>query len=385
MDNNEFIFIQIASYRDPELIKTIKSAFDNASYPENLRFCVCWQKDETEKLMEYENHPQVKLIIIPYNETKGACWARNLIQQNYNGEKYTLQLDSHHRFIENWDDKLIKMYNELKEKGYKKPLITTYLPSYEPDNDPLGRSSRPTKIHFKEKCDDGSILFGSSYIDDSNMINSPIEAHFYSAHFCFTSGDFCIDVKHDPNYYFTGEEMNITIRAYTHGYDLFHPHILIAWHEYTRNYRTKHWDDDKEWWKIDKISKMRNRIFFNMELPGDDIIENKEDFFGEYYYGKERTIENYEQYSGIKLKIEKNILPKVSYTYEFDIPKYENLKFLYLGFQDKNEKEIYRFDITDFTKEKIVVNFESNLKPYKYIWWPYFNDTEWGKKIDIIL
>ncbi|MFN9953297.1 MAG: GlcNAc-transferase family protein, partial [bacterium] len=30
------IFISIASYRDPELIRTIKSAIDNAAYPEEL-------------------------------------------------------------------------------------------------------------------------------------------------------------------------------------------------------------------------------------------------------------------------------------------------------------------------------------------------------------
>ena len=31
------IFIQIASYRDPELIKTIKSAIENAKKPKNKK------------------------------------------------------------------------------------------------------------------------------------------------------------------------------------------------------------------------------------------------------------------------------------------------------------------------------------------------------------
>ena len=35
----------------------------------------------------------------------------------------------------------------------------------------------------------------------------------------------------------------MTVRAFTHGYDLFYPHRVILWHEYTRNYRPKHWDD----------------------------------------------------------------------------------------------------------------------------------------------
>ena len=62
-----------------------------------------------------------------------------------------------------------------------------------------------------------------------------------------------------------------------------------------------------------------------------------------------------------------------------------NLKFLYLGFQDTSEKELHRIDITDFTKKKIVAEFESSQKPFKYIWWPYYNETGWGEKVDIVI
>lgn len=37
------IFIQIAAYRDPELLKTIEDCLKNADHPENLRFGICWQ------------------------------------------------------------------------------------------------------------------------------------------------------------------------------------------------------------------------------------------------------------------------------------------------------------------------------------------------------
>jgi mannose-6-phosphate isomerase-like protein (cupin superfamily) len=30
--------------------------------------------------------------------SKGLCWARSEIQKLYEGEDYTLELDSHHRF-----------------------------------------------------------------------------------------------------------------------------------------------------------------------------------------------------------------------------------------------------------------------------------------------
>jgi len=80
--------------------------------------------------------------------------------------------------------------------------------------------------------------------------------------------------------------MSITVRAYTYGYDLFCPHIIIAWHEYTRSYRTKHWDDDKEWWKKDLHSKQHYVNIFNN--------------YGEYGIGTKRTIEDYIAFSGIQ-------------------------------------------------------------------------------------
>ena len=40
------IFIQIASYRDPELKPTLKDLFDKADEPNTLHVCVCWQHRE---------------------------------------------------------------------------------------------------------------------------------------------------------------------------------------------------------------------------------------------------------------------------------------------------------------------------------------------------
>jgi hypothetical protein len=50
------IFIQIASYRDPQLLPTLKDMLDKADHPENLRVGICWQhsdKDEWDTLDEY--------------------------------------------------------------------------------------------------------------------------------------------------------------------------------------------------------------------------------------------------------------------------------------------------------------------------------------------
>ncbi len=116
---NNKIFIQIASYRDPQLIPTIKDCIDKAKYPENLVFSIAWQhsnEDVWDNLDEFKNDKRFKIIDINHKESQGACWARNLLQQKYDGEEYTLQLDSHHRFVENWDVECIDMIKQLQGK-----------------------------------------------------------------------------------------------------------------------------------------------------------------------------------------------------------------------------------------------------------------------------
>jgi len=104
--NKETIFVQIASYRDPELINTLDDILDKAMNPDRLKICVAWQhseEDEWDNIDKYKDDSRFIFLDIPYKESEGACWARNKIQQNYNGEDYTLQLDSHHRFVQGWD------------------------------------------------------------------------------------------------------------------------------------------------------------------------------------------------------------------------------------------------------------------------------------------
>ena len=286
----EKIFIQIASYRDSELIRTIENCIENAEYPEMLRFGICWQHDSGESLDRWINDHRFKIISVHYTHSKGACWARHQLQQLFDDEDFTLQLDSHHRFVKGWDKLLIEMYKDLQLKGFNKPLITSYLPSYDPSTDPIGRILVPWKLKMDKITEDNMILFHFEYILDHQNINFPIKGFLYSAHFAFSSGQFVKEIPHDPNLYFIGEEMNITIRAFTHGYDIFHPHILIAWHEYTRKHRIKVWDDDTEWWKKDIASKKHYHKLFKGEITNE-----------KYCLGTKRTLENFKEVSNIDL------------------------------------------------------------------------------------
>jgi hypothetical protein len=122
----DIIFIQIAGYRDPQLLLTLKSLIDNAKNPKSLRFGIAWQHhpdDTWDNLDEYKNDPRFKIIDIDYKDSEGVCWARNLVQNLYQGETYTLQIDSHTRSESDWDIKLLNLYKNLNNP---KAIISTY-------------------------------------------------------------------------------------------------------------------------------------------------------------------------------------------------------------------------------------------------------------------
>ncbi len=121
------IFVQIAAYRDPQLVATIKNMIENAKKPKNLIIGIARQfhpEDGFDDLSEFMGDKRFRILNIPYQESKGVCWARHQVQQLYKGEEYTLQIDSHMRFAPNWDDEMIKMIKQLQKKGHEKPLLS---------------------------------------------------------------------------------------------------------------------------------------------------------------------------------------------------------------------------------------------------------------------
>ena len=408
------IFIQVASYRDPQLIPTINSALENALNPENLVFGIARQFSEDDgfdNLDEYRNDNRFRIIDIPYTESKGACWARNQIQQLYQNEEYTLQIDSHMRFDKNWDGEFIKMIVDLQSKGYEKPLLTGYVSSFDPENDPNGRTTEPWRMVFDRFIPEGAVFFLPETIPNWNNLTEPVTARFYSAHFCFTLGKFSVEVQHDPEFYFHGEEISIAARAYTHGYDLFHPHKVLIWHEYTRKGRVKQWDDDGDWVNKNNKAHKKNRSLFGMD--NEDELD-----FGKYGFGRERTLRDYEKYSGLlfskravqKYTIDKNYPPNpypylndtewinsftvvfkhcidVAYSqvpetdYDFWVVAFHNDKDDTLHRQDADENEIRRVMNDPDGYCKIWREFNTDEKPTYWVVWPHSKSKGWCDRL----
>ncbi len=134
----------------------------------------------------------------------------------------------HHRFAKNWDVECIKMVEQLQAKGHNKPLLTSYIPSFNPENDPQERVQVPWKMNFDRFTPEGIVFFLPASIDNFKELDEPVPSRFYSAHFAFTLGIFTQEVQHDPSFYFHGEEITIAVRAWTHGYAIYHPHRLYG-------------------------------------------------------------------------------------------------------------------------------------------------------------
>tara|TARA_R110000782_G_scaffold149361_1_gene242020 strand:+ start:212 stop:1438 length:1227 start_codon:yes stop_codon:yes gene_type:complete len=403
----ESIFIQIASYRDPELIPTIDNLLNNADSPERLTICIAHQhskEDKWDTLEKYSKDGRFIIIDIPHEESLGACWARNQIQQHYDGQTYTLQLDSHHRFVKGWDTICVEMLKSLQSNGHPKPLLTGYIPSYNPKKDPQERHPQPWGMRFDKFTPEGIVFFLPYHIEET--VEEPIKARFYSAHFAFTLGEFCNEVQHDPLLYFHGEEITIAVRAFTHGYDMFHPHKIIAWHEYTRNGRTKHWDDDQKW--HDKNVRAHSRTRSLLGVDGEVCTPcNAKSFVG-YNVGSQRSIADYETYAGIRFKDRSltdacslNLLPpglntdgylsRFKHTIEFDASsfKLKDYDFAAVIFKNYQGKEVYRKDLTSFNNilkshlNKPSITIDENIpKPHNWIVWAYSKSKGWAEKID---
>jgi len=123
------IFVSIASYRDSQCKNTIKELFTKAKNPQNIILGICDQSKEKEEACGIINKykANIRALKLDPEEARGPLYARALIMPLYHNEDYFLQIDSHTLCDKDWDVTLIDQIEELKVKGFKKPIITSYI------------------------------------------------------------------------------------------------------------------------------------------------------------------------------------------------------------------------------------------------------------------
>ena len=144
--------------------------------------------------------------------------------------------------------------------------------------------------------------------------------------------------------------------------------------------------------------------------------EVKDIDFGVYDFGKERTLEDYERYSGLSFKkravqqytIDNNLAPNPPlYGEELEnsflkifkhcidigydkIPE-KDYEFIVVAFHDENDETIYRqdADVNEISRikndsegyGKIWREFQTDKKPKYYVVWPYSTTKGWCERI----
>lgn len=293
----EKIFISLASYRDNDLINTIKSFYNNAVCPSSLFFSIVSYEDISNPT------PQLDLSFLPENSYSyqrlnytlalGACKSRHLANSLLTEEyTYFLQGDAHSRAYYMWDEIAIYHYKRCSQKWGKDYLFTKYPGAY-------------------ERKWDGDISTEDVYISDPNYLGKVVPSwqgniwlltHAtledevfgdlsigFSANCAFGSSKAMLKIPYDPFLYFSGEEPTLGVRAYVNGVNLVAPPFNFMWTNYNRENgrRVQQWDDDKNWLELDSYSRNRQADFYsgkNLGIYGITDAEKYQELQDTYGY-----------------------------------------------------------------------------------------------------
>lgn len=316
---DETIFVSIASYRDPECLKTVFDCFEKASCPLRIFIGVCQQNyaQDTNVNSEYERKAKasgsgnyssnLRVYTVDASEARGPMYARALIEkQMYRGEKYYLVIDSHTVFSQDWDKRVIAMLRSCRDP---KAVLTMYPDDYDSRSGVLlGNFSKHPPSYFRFKKFNGKS--GLPEFEAPRMRKRPLVPHktlFWGGCFSFASAQMIREVPFDPTlpYVFMGEELSMAARLYTHGWNLYSPTCMLVKHMWSRK-RPTFWEqfsgdteEHNQRRRQEADSYQRLRVTLRIEQPtgggSGGVSPNP------YGLGSERTLAEYERYCGVNL------------------------------------------------------------------------------------
>lgn len=289
------IFIQISAYRDQELFNTIRNAIEQSSGQYRLVFGVHEVIAPDDSVQHPEFDAEVKILTSVAPENLGVNAGRHLANSLYDGEDYYYQVDSHMRFVQNWDAKAIADIKHYQRNGIPKPLLTMYPGNYwykdgVEEFDAIVHYM-PTKIVFHEKPEQ----FADSLVASQLALTTTIDCAYtfsVSAANIFTLGEFA-HLPRDTRIMFWGEEILTAATAFCHGFDLVVPTQHLVWHLYyvdqtPEQARRRHaWSDYPEQWG--------------------ELVKAAEGALEESLFGLagERSLEDFGRFAGLDFKARK--------------------------------------------------------------------------------
>lgn len=294
------IFISIASYVDVLLERTITQAIAKADHPENLVFGVVDQSSlhEHSRLITSIPGANIRYVNARPEDSRGACWARAIAMGLYENEDWFLQLDSHMDFEQGWDTYLLT-YARILEFKEVPAVISFYPPAFEWDG----------KTSVLQRYSDGTLhnglVDGTHFRDDTPKLqfiahykagNEIMQGFHVGGGLIFAPGSFADKFPADPRLYFIGEEQSLSVRLYTHGWNIYSTPASPIYHLYNTGncYRPLHWDESQNakrrihWADLEHTSTERFK----------DLVFRDKDL-GVYGLGSVRTLDDFAQFCGI--------------------------------------------------------------------------------------
>lgn len=254
------IYVSIASYMDQELYATVDSLFRNAKRPKNI-FLSVFSQDIT--------HPDLQPIFdefgiksfqydkINYVLSRGVGFARAHTQKKLSPRyRYYLQVDSHTRFEQDWDTRLINDY-EVGQRKWGKYIYSSYPPGYEYKNNKvvfIENDRIPPAVEIKPTLDFRH--FEAKYCNYVGGTQGQLTGYF-CAGLAFGYTNYFLEVPYDPNIYFQGEEQTMSVRFFEKGTKIVAPHDLYLYHDYVGTKRKRQWETNTSREQMQKNSEDR--------------------------------------------------------------------------------------------------------------------------------
>jgi hypothetical protein len=211
-EGKETIFLSVASYRDQECLPTVESIFLRAKHPERIRVAIVDQAEATDKKCSQPEFPcdqdpeqvickfrqLIDVLEVPAYQMVGPVFARHLSHRMYRGEYFSMQVDAHVRFTQDWDEDLIAQWRSASNEM---AVLSTYLTDISDSIDPVTHESLKTKrnmmcwIEFDPRL--RFLMLKGPATSTPAIQGTPMLHPFWSAGFSFARGHFIVQVPYD--------------------------------------------------------------------------------------------------------------------------------------------------------------------------------------------
>lgn len=275
------ILVFIACYMDNELEATVAELIGKCSDASRLDVIIMNQDDETRTSDRFPAN--VSLINIHFSKSRGLTWARSFLNSYLEPvHGYVLNIDSHSRFDIDWDRILTAAVDNYPGRA----VISAFPGQYFVTNSV--RTNGNVINHIVAVNPDYSMHIGSmSWNPDSDGY---IRYGIIAGGFNFSHRQFWEDVPVDPHAAWNWEQGDVTVRAFTFGYDVVNIPSPPIYHLYTHENRKI---CGPTTWKYRLDSS--ERFVSKLQSRNATFLERR------YAIGIERTVAEFESVHSISL------------------------------------------------------------------------------------